>query len=148
MMNDGVDFNQFDARESRRLREARVFSNPDLPLWPAVVQLTFDEFSVFVCVEPEFDTLVCSRELPDSYQRSASVMIAASFWDSVLGWTLADAWQMRNDRGYMDALQLRFREYPDKGAYRHVQLWAFCSSIRLLEFHVAREEPAPGTPAA
>jgi hypothetical protein len=48
---------------------------------------------------------------------------------------------------YSDAIQLRFREHPNEGSYRHIQLWAVCSSIRLLEFQVLREEPAANTPA-
>lgn len=148
MITQASEFNQFDADESRNLKHVRMFSDPDLPNWPGVIELAFDEFIVFVCVEPEFDTLLCTRTLPERYGRSHTIAMPATFWDVVLGWTLADAWQMKNDRGYTDAIQLRFRELPNSGSFRHIQLWAICSSIRLTEFHVLREEPATNAPAA
>jgi hypothetical protein len=147
-MPETTEFDQFDAERSRSLTHVRMLSDPDLPNWPGVVELAFDEFTVFVCVEPEFDTLLCTRNLPESYRRSYPVVMPLSFWKTVIGWTLVDAWQMRNDRGYADAIQLRFREQPNAGPYRHIQLWAICSSIRLLEFQILREDPPANTPAS
>lgn len=141
-------FDQFDAEESRTLVSARMLADPDLPNWPGIVELTFDEFKVFVCIETEFDTLLCTRTLPESYRRSYTVGIPAVFWEAVIGWTLTDAWQMENDRGYRDAIHLRFRERPNAGSYRHIQLWGISSSIRLLEFQVVREEPRADAPAS
>jgi hypothetical protein len=141
-------FDQFDAEESRTLVAARMLADPDLPNWPGVVELTFDEFKVFVCVEPEFDTLLCSRTLPESYQRSHTIEMREGFWNALIGWTLTDAWQMTNDRGYPDAIHLRFRERPNAGLYRHIQLWGISSSIRLWEFQVVREEPRADAPAS
>jgi hypothetical protein len=146
-MVERPQFDQFDAKEARSLIRVRMLADTDLPNWPGVIELAFDEFAVFVCVETEFDTLLCTRALPESYGRSHTVVMPATFWCPVIGWTLTDAWQMRNDRGYLDAIQLRFREHPNEGSYRHIQLWAICSSILLQEFKVLREEPPEGTPA-
>ena len=147
-MSETSGFDQFDAEDSRRLTGARIFADPDLPNWPALVELDFDEFTVFVCLEPEFDTVLCTRRLPESYRQVYTAMMPALFWESFVGWTLTDAWQMRNDRGYLDAIQLRFRERPDGGAYRYVQLWSICSSLRLLELEVIRRDPPRNTPAS
>jgi hypothetical protein len=86
-------FDQFAAEESRTLVAARMLADPDLPNWPGVVELGFDEFSVFVCVETEFDTLLCTRTLPESYRRSHIIEMPQGFWDELIGWTLTDAWQ-------------------------------------------------------
>lgn len=148
MTRQPSEFIEFDAEESRNLRRVRVFAQPDLPNWPGVIEFGFDEFIVFVCAEPEFDTLLCTRMIPERFRRSHTVPLASTFWNGVLGWALTDAWRMTNDRGYFDALQLRFRERPNAGPYRYVQLFAICSSIQLIEFQVLREEPAPGEPVA
>jgi hypothetical protein len=146
-MSKSAEFDQFEAEASRILTRVVMFADPDLPNWPGVIELTFDEFTVYVCVENEFDTLLCTRTLPESYRNSHTVLLPATFWRSLVGSTLTDAWQMTNDQGYTDAIQLRFRQQPNAGSYRYVQLWAICSSITLLEFQVLREEPAPNTPA-
>lgn len=147
-MAETLRFNQFDATESRKLNCVRMFSDPDLVNWPGVVELLFDEFTVFVCVETEDDTLLCTRQLPDSFARIYTVEIPATFWDPVMGWTLTEAWQMTNDRGYVDAIQFRFREEPNSGEYRRLQVMAICSSIQLEELQSIREEPNAGTAAS
>jgi hypothetical protein len=146
-MPESATFDQFDAEESRTFVAARILADPDLPNWPGVIELTFDEFTTFVCIETEFDTLLCTRTLPESYRHSYTIEIPAGFWNSLIGWTLTEAWRMTNDRGYPDAIHLRFREQPNSGLYRHVQLWGICSSIRLWEFKVVREEPPAEMPS-
>jgi hypothetical protein len=146
-MSGRTEFDQFDAETSRSLRGVRMLAHSDLPNWPAVIELMFDEFTVFLCAEPDYDTLLCTRELPDSYRKGYVVVLSAAFWDPVIGWNLAWAWQMRNDRGYVDALHLQFSQQPGAGPHRHIQLWVVGSAIRMMEFQVVRECPDPGTPA-
>lgn len=141
-------FDQFAAQETRRLVAVRMRSDPDLPRWPALVELTFDEFTVYVCAEPQIDTLLCTRTLPGSYSCNYPVELPTTFWNGLIGWTLTDAWQMKNDRGYLDAIQLWFRQQPNAGRYRYVQLWAICSSVRLFEFQVRRQEPPISAPSS
>lgn len=129
-------FDQFDAQESRRLREVKMFAHPDLPDHAAIGELTFDEFRVFVWVEADWDSLACSRSVPASFLDEHSVALPTTFWEPVLGWELTNAWLMKNDRDYLDAIQLRFREHASEGPYRIVQLWAVASSLKLLNLQL------------
>ena len=46
---------------------------------------------------------------------------------------------MTNDRGYPDAIQLRFRDSPNLGAYTIIQCYAEASQITLNELKEVRE---------
>ncbi|MBL0159766.1 MAG: hypothetical protein IPP47_22060 [Bryobacterales bacterium] len=56
----------------------------------------------------------------------------------MLGKTLTDAWQMTSDRGYPDAVQLRFRDLANEGPYTIVQLYGEASQITIAELKVVR----------
>jgi hypothetical protein len=132
------EFNQFDCAIATALVGVGTFAHPDLPSAIGVVGLSFPDCKVFVCIDNEYDSLICTNIMPGShsgYTRSLS----ASFWDSLLGKALTNAWQMTNDRGYPDAIQLRFRDLPNAGPYTIIQMCAEASHIVLIELKVTRE---------
>jgi hypothetical protein len=131
-------FDQFDCAISTTLNEAKMFAHPDLPNGIGVIELSFPDCKVFVCIEDEYDTLICKNALPESHS-SYTHVLTGSFWDGVLGKALTNAWLMTNDRGYPDALQLRFRDLPNAGPYTTLQMYGEASQIALTELMVVRE---------
>lgn len=142
----GHSFDQFDTEEPAVLQDVKMWSHVTTPNWPGRIVLDFGRFSVSIRVEADNDTLVLRRadELLDAEH---TVPLRSDFWEPLIGWTLANAWQMTSDRGHTDAVQLRFREHVASGPYATVQFWAVCSSIELVELVSARAYPQPGTPA-
>jgi len=131
------EFDQFDSPTTLTLDSVRMYSHPDLPKDPGVIELSFSDWKVFVCVEADNDTLVCERSLPASHS-AYTLELPPSFWDRVVGKTLTTAWKMTNDRGYPDALQLRFRDSPNAGEYTVIQMVAEASQITLTELRITR----------
>ena len=131
------EFNQFDSDQIRTLQRVRMFAHPDLPERIGVIELSFPELTVFVCIEDEYDTLACSNSLPPTHSEY-TLRLDASFWDGLLGKSLTNAWLMTNDRGYPDAIQLRFRDLPNAGNYSVVQMYGEASQIVVTEFGVVR----------
>lgn len=134
-----TEFNQFDCEKVRILESVRMFAHPDLSNGIGVVELCFSNCKVFVCIDDEYDTLIFTNTMPESHS-SYTHALKASFWDGVLGKALTDAWQMTSDRGYPDALQLRFRDLPNAGPYTTVQMYGEASQVVLTELKVVRED--------
>ena len=132
------EFDQFDRAISTALSEVKMFAHPDLSNGIGVIELSFPDCKVFVCIGDEYDTLICTNTMPESHS-SYTHALTASFWDGVLGKALTNAWQMTNDRGYPDALQLRFRDLPNAGPYTTLQMYGEASQIALTELMVVRE---------
>jgi hypothetical protein len=110
----------------------------------ALVELCFDGFSVLISVENADDTLVCARRLeslPEPHRVAYPHPLSTDFWDHPIGQTLVSAWQMTDDGGYPDAIQLRFRQKPNEGDYATINLEAVASAIVLSEFNVVRQMP-------
>src|SRR5690606_29077989 len=111
---------------------------PDLPTSVGIIELSFLDCTVFVCIQDEYDTLLCTQTKPESHV-SYTCSLSASFWEPLLRKTLTDAWQMTSDRGYPDALQLRFRDQPNAGHSTTVQLYGEASQITITEFRAVRQ---------
>jgi hypothetical protein len=111
-----------------------MFAHPDLPRGVGVVVLSFASCQVFVCVDDQNDSLICTRAMPESHS-DYLVSLPSTLWERVVGKTLTNAWLMTNDRGYRDAMQLRFRDLPNTGAYTIIQICVAASqmSISLLK---------------
>lgn len=137
-------FDQFDRAISTTLKEVKMFAHPDLPNEIGVVILSFPECRVFICIDDEYDTLICTNAMPDSHSGYTQTL-TVSFWDGILGKALTNAWQMTNDRGYPDAVQLRFRDLPNAGPYTTLQMYGEASQITLTELKVVREACSLGT---
>ncbi len=131
-------FDQFDCDGLRILQSVQMLSHPDLPDGVGVIEISFLGCKVFVCIQDEYDTLLCTRTMPESHV-GYTCSVSASFWEPILGKTLTDAWQMTSDRGYPDALQLRFRDHPNAGLYTTVQLYGEASQITITEFQAVRQ---------
>jgi uncharacterized protein DUF6334 len=139
------EFDQFDRAIATTLSEVKMFAHPDLPNGIGVIELSFSDCKVFICIDDEYDTLTCTDAVPESHS-GYTYALAASFWDGVLGKALTNAWRMTNDRGYPDAFQLRFRELPNAGPYSILQMYGEASQITLTELKVVRAyslEPKP-----
>jgi hypothetical protein len=108
------------------------------------VQLRFTEFTVYVVVDSDDDTLVCIRDETDPRLAAYRHPIAGSFWAPFVGRSLTDAWQMVNHRGYWDGLQLEFRDSPVSEIRSIVQLYSEGSQITLLELSVTRRDSSAG----
>ena len=132
------EFDHFDAAMATELDRVRMFSHPDLPDGIGLIEFSFRGGNVFVTVEDEFDTLLSSRMLPKA-SLSHTRPCQSSFWDSFVGKSLVGAWQMTNDRGYPDGIQMKFRELPNAGAYSIVQMYGEASQITLVEITPVRE---------
>ena len=124
----GIEFDQFDCPAPRVLEDVKMLAHPDLPQGIGVVVLSFPSCQVFVCVNEDDDSLTCTRELPESHS-DYSLSLPATFWERVMGKCLTNAWLMTNDRGYPDAMQLRFRDLPNAGAYTIIQMCAAASQM-------------------
>lgn len=135
----GQHFDKFDRAISTTLKGVKMFGHPDLPGGVGVIELSFSDCKVFLCIEDEFDTLLCTSILPASHS-GYTHRLDPSFWDGTLGKALTNAWQMTNDRGYRDAIQLRFRDQPNAGSYTTVQMLGEASQISLSELKVVREK--------
>lgn len=133
----GQEFDQFDCESVRILKGVEMLSHPDLPAGVGVIEISFPDCNVFICIEDAYDTLLCTRTMPASHNEY-TCRVASSFWDSIIGKTLTNAWKMTNDRGYTDAIQLRFRDLPNAGEYTLVQLYGEASQITLTELKVVR----------
>jgi hypothetical protein len=131
-------FDQFDCDEVRLLTGVNMFAHPDLPGGIGLIELAFSECTVFVCIDEEFDSLICARTRPMSH-RDYTLPVFSSFWDLLIGQALTNAWLMTNDRGYEDGIQMRFRNLPNAGAYTIVQLYGEASQIALTELKPARK---------
>lgn len=138
-MSGGIrqEFDQFDEVMTTALERVRHFAHPDLPNGIGLVELCFMKSKVFIGIEEEYDTLLCSKLSPESHA-PYNCSRPNSFWESVIGWVLVGAWLMTNDRGYVDAVQLRFRELANEGAYTVVQLYGEASQITLAQFRESR----------
>ncbi len=132
------EFDHFDVAMATELDRVRMFSHPDLPNGIGLIEFSFRGGKVFVAIEDEFDTLLFSRMLPKA-SLSCTYPFQSPFWDSFVGKSLVGAWQMTNDRGYTDALQMRFRELPNAGSYSVVQMYGEASQITLVETTPVRE---------
>jgi hypothetical protein len=130
-------FDQFDELIATSLDAVKMWAHPDLPNGIGMIELAFEGVTIFVIIEEEYDTLDCSRATPES-QPSYSLPISASFWDPVLGKSLVGAWMMTNDRGYPDAIQLRFRERANEGSSMIIQLYGEASQITLTDLQEVR----------
>lgn len=132
------EFQQFDCAIAATLNEAKMFAHPDLPNAIGVIQLSFPDCRIFVCIEDEDDTLTCTNTMPESHS-AYTLALRTSFWDTVVGKALTNAWRMTDDRGYPDAIQLRFREFANSGPYTIIQIYGEASQITLTELKVVRE---------
>ena len=126
------DCDPFDFDDVAILEIVRMFAHPDLPNGVCLIELSFTEGQVFVAVDDRTDDLICSRTLPE-VGFACRRPFPTSFWDPVIGLSLITAWQMTNNRGYRDAVQLRFRARPSEGPYTLVQLYGEASQIVLGE---------------
>jgi hypothetical protein len=111
----------------------RMFCHPDLPSGVSVVELSFAPATVFIMVDEQSDALISIRTVQEDLVRPDR-LLSSEFWDPVVGKILVGVWFMTNDRGYLDAMQLRFREQPNAGAYSTIQLNGEASQISLAEF--------------
>ncbi len=132
------EFDHFDNVIATALEDVRMFSHPDLPNGIGLVELSFVGGKVFLGIEDEYDTLLYSRAMPESHH-SYTLRSSSSFWSPILGRSLVGAWQMTNDRGYSDAIQLRFRERANAGPYTIIQMCGEASQITLTELKEVRE---------
>jgi hypothetical protein len=128
-----------ESADLRVLRGVEVFGCSALPNVAGLVILDLSHLTVFILVESDDDTLVCSRELSDRHRVEYNVPIATTFWTPLLGQTLTTVWRMTADRGFPDALQLRFRTFPNDGDYTIVLLEAVASEIVQSELRVVRK---------
>jgi hypothetical protein len=131
------DPDPFDFDDVAILEMARTFAHPDHPSGVCLIELSFTEGKVFIAVDDSTDNLVCSRTLP-AVGVTCTHPFPSSFWDPVIGLSLITAWQMINNRGYGDAVQLRFRARPSEGPYTFVQLYGEASQITLHEVKEVR----------
>jgi hypothetical protein len=132
------DFDQFNFDDVPILEMVKMFAHPDLPDGVGMIELSFTTGRVFIAVDDDTDNLICSRTLPEVGAASTSPF-PAGFWDPIIGTALTTAWQMTNDRGYPDAVQLRFRALPNEGPYTIVQLYGEASQITLTEVKEIRQ---------
>ncbi len=140
-----MEFDQFDGADTVPILSAvRMMGDEVAPDEVGLVELAFSEFTVFVRIDPEYDSLLCSRTPPESWRSQYCRQITSSFWDALIGRALTDAWQMTNYRGYFDALELQFREQPNSGAHNLVRLYGEGSQITLSELSVVRRFSAVG----
>jgi hypothetical protein len=132
------EWNYFDAAIATVLESVKLFSHPDLPNGIGLIELSFPKCKVFVGIEDEYDTLLCSSVVLKTHV-AYTCSISSSFWDPAIGKSLVGAWQMTNDRGYPDAIQLRFRELANAGLYTIIQLYGEASQITMTELKELRE---------
>jgi uncharacterized protein DUF6334 len=131
-------FDQFSFDDVPILESVKMSAHPDLPDGIGLIELSFTEGKVFIAVDIDTDNLVCSRTLPE-LGAAYTTPVPASFWDPVIGRALTTAWQMTCDRGYPDAIQLRFRAHPNEGPYNLIQLYGEASQILLSEVKQIRQ---------
>lgn len=113
-----------------------MYRHPALRDGVFLIDLSFSLGEVFVAIDEDLDTLICSRIAPSLV--GIDSVFASPFWDPLIGHALTNAWMMTNDRGYPDAIQLRFRASPNEGQYTIVQLCAEASQITISELTVFR----------
>ncbi len=114
------------------LQRVDMFTHPDIPDGVGLIEFSLSEGTVFVTIDPDTDNLICSRNLLE-LAAPCTNPVSASFWEPIIGKALITAWEMINDRGYLDAVQLRFRTHPNEGPYSLIQLYGEASQIILSE---------------
>jgi len=78
---------QFDAFESDDvpiLQRVLMFGPEDAPD-TVVVELRFNDFGVFICVDQDDDTLLCTRTPPEAYLTGNRRVVSSTFWKGVEG---------------------------------------------------------------
>ena len=130
-------FDQFDESIATNLVAVRMWAHPDLPNGIGLIELSFATGQVFIGIEDEYDTLLCSRVKMESHG-SYTCPIPSPFWDPLVGKSLVGAWKMTSDRGYPDAIQLRFRERANSGPGMIIQLYGEASQITLSDLKEVR----------
>lgn len=128
---DQFDFDSTADLGASILRDVTTYVDPSLPNCVALVKFSFGAADVFVGIEIDEDTLACSREMHGEYRHC--LILTSPFWAPFVGRHLMNAWQMRNEKGRIDAYQLRFREKASEGQYSIVQLYAEASQITISE---------------
>jgi hypothetical protein len=131
-VSEGFSPFSFDGVDMPVLEKAKMHAHPDLPEEVGLIELSFTEGGVFIAVDSDTDNLICSTSLPGA-GAECTVPLPASFWDPLLGQALTNAWHMTNDRGYPDAVQLRFRALPNEGPYTTIQMCGLASGIAICE---------------
>ena len=131
------NFDQFQFDDVPILETVRMFAHPDFADGVSMIEMYFTTGRVFIAIDQDTDNLICSRTLPE-VGAPYTIRLPARFWDPIIGKSLTTAWQMTNDRGYPDAVQLRFRALPNEGPYTIVQLYGEASQIIVSEVEEIR----------
>lgn len=96
--------------------------------------------ALFVCATEE-DTIGVTRNLPEAFVNCHVVDAAAKPpWSVAIGLPIRWAWEMRNNYGSPDGLQIEF-SHPDHGGLAMVQ---FVASASALSIRTVREIHARG----
>ena len=93
----------------------------------AGVVLSFEEHEVFVYVDSEFDEVVAATSLPSELLRTGS-RYDTGVWCDAAGCSMLWAWQMSNQQGYSDGLQIAFHR-PGTGVPSVVVQVIGCASF-------------------
>ncbi len=88
------------------------------------IVLTFDRGTVAIAVNPGDDTVRLLRS--GSNYPHTSVLTDTDPWQRAIGWPIMWAWTLKNNREYVDGLQIEFRA---QGNYPAFQFMCEASSI-------------------
>ncbi len=136
----------FAADDILILESCRTYADPVLPNWPAAIEFRFPTFAVKVEVRAGDDTLECVR-LTGADVQTTLQPLESEFWTRFEGQALLHVCVVCNGLPGADRIQLTFQERPTEGRSSLIDITAMASHLCCLELAVAREFPAPGTPA-
>jgi hypothetical protein len=112
--------------------EAVPLEHPDLPGMVSAIRLRFAHTTLFVSVNPEYDTVQLSREAPPDLDSATPATPDRRFVGAVskpIQW----AWTLTNHQGYRDGLQIEFCDPESASEAAVVQ---FVGKASMLEISV------------
>jgi hypothetical protein len=115
-----------------RLISVHCIFDEDLPKGPVAIEFVFETSAFLVIADAFDDTISVLSTLPAELQSTSRLKIDDKItpWNGVVGSKLLWSWLLTNQRGYVDGIQLEFRQ-DEQGTPSCFQAIAIASTLEL-----------------
>jgi hypothetical protein len=118
----------------QRIQNIEIMADSAVPVRIVAVRLQFESICVCISVNAMDDTIVLSDDWPknddDDEEACANIEVRKISWSVLAAATLTWAWRMENNLGYVDGVQLEFRQEGQPSAIC-IQFIAAASALRV-----------------
>lgn len=116
------------------MRKVECLHDRDLNAVVAV-RLIFEELSVYMTVNCDDDTICVSGDTP-VFTKDERWSDAGGLWSKAVGRRIQWYWEMRNNQGYWDGLQIEFVEAQEAKAPICIQAVTIASRLDMREVKI------------